>query len=287
MRKSQPVVALVLLLLGTASAQEAVELKQDKPRVGDRVKVTIDDQSTSDLTITVGGKDMEKKETKSKSLVYIDEVLAVSPDAKKPTKLTRAYEKARLSADGKSTTLTVEGKTVLIEKKGDNYSYSVDGKPVDGEVGRMLDTEFAKPDKDDARDVMFPKKPIKPGESWKIDTEKLVKGLGSDALKLDAAKIEANGKLIKVYKEGDTQFGVLEIKVTAPISDLGTKAEVKVKEGSMSVTMSGDGCIDGTSPKGKSTTVMSFKIVGEGAGFEIKLAATNTEKRSVVPAPKK
>ncbi len=286
MRKALFAGALVALVAASAAGQEAIEIKMDKPRVGDRVKITVTEKTDSDLTITVGGNDMAKKEVKGKSFVYVDEVLAVAKDAPKPTKMTRTYEKAETTTDAKSTTLSVEGKKVLIEKKGDKYAYTVDGKPVAADAARILDAEFNKQDKDEARDIMFPKKNLKPGESWRIDAEKLTKGLGGEGLKLDATKIEASGKLTKAYKEDGKQFAVLEIKVAAPITDLGGKGEVKVKDGSLSVSMTGDGCVDGTSPKGKSTTVMEFKINGEGTGFTIKLNAKTTETRTTVPAPK-
>lgn len=275
--------ALVALVAAQAAGQNAIEIKTDTPRVGDKVKVTVTEKTDSDMTISVGGNDMAKKEAKGRSFVYVDEVLAVEKGAPKPTKLKRTYEKAELSTDGNSKKLPVEGKTVLIEKKDGKYAYTIDGTTVNAEVAKILDGEFNKKDKDEARDIMFPKKAIKEGETWKIDPEKLTKGLGGEGIKLDGAKVEAGGKLVKTYKEGGKQFAELEIKVTAPITDLGGKGEVKVKSGSLAVTMKGDGCVDGTSPKGKSTTLMEFKIDGEGAGFTIKLHAKTTEVRSTVP----
>ncbi|MBM3983671.1 MAG: hypothetical protein FJ304_26055 [Planctomycetes bacterium] len=122
---------------------------------------------------------------------------------------------------------------------------------------------------------------------WEIGAEKLAKGLGGEGLKLDATKIEAGGKLVRTYKDGDAQFGVIEIKVTAPITDLGGKAAIKVKAGSMAVSTSGDGCIDGTTSKGKMTTVMEFKIDGGGPEFTLSIVAKTTEVRTIVPLLRK
>jgi hypothetical protein len=279
--------ALGALLAATAAGQEAVEIKMQTPRVGDRIKVTIAEKGESKPVVSAGGNEMAKNETKAKNFVYVDEVLAVEKGASKPAKLTRTYEKAEEIIDGNSKTLSVEGKTVTIEMKVGKYSYTVDGKPVGADVAKMLDGEFNKKDKDEAHDLMFPKKAVKPGESWKVDAEKLAKGLGDGGLKLDATKIEAGGKLVRVYKDGDAQFGVIEIKVTAPITDLAGKAPIKVKSGSMAVTTSGDGCIDGTTAKGKTTTVMEFKIDGGGPEFTLSIVAKTTEVRTNVQLPKK
>ncbi|MBM3979972.1 MAG: hypothetical protein FJ304_06755 [Planctomycetes bacterium] len=163
--------ALGALLAATAAGQEAVEIKSHTPRVGDRVKVTVAEKGESKLVVSAGGNEMAKNETKAKYFVFVDEVLAVEKGAGKPAKLTRTYEKAEEITDGNSKTLSVEGKTVTIEMKDGKYSYAVDGKPVGADVAKMLDGEFNKKDKDEARDLMFPKKAVKPGESWKIDTE--------------------------------------------------------------------------------------------------------------------
>ena len=284
MRKVTVVAGLVVALFAAAvAAQDAVEIKIDKPKVGDKVKVTVNEKAESKMTISFGGKDMAKNETKTKSVVYTDKVLAVGDGARRPTKLERTYEKAELGADGKSATLSVEGKTVVIEKKGDKYAFTVDGKELTGDAAKLLGDEFNKEDKDDPRTLMLPGKPVKPGDTWKIDAEKLTKGLGKD-LVVDKSKIEATGKLVKAYKQDGKQFGVLELKITAPISDVGGKAMLKVKEGStVTVTLTGDGVIDGSSPQGKSNAVMRFQINGAGDAFELKMDMTVTESRTTTP----
>lgn len=275
------------LLTATAVGQDAVEIKIDKPKVGDRVKHSREEKNDTNFTVVIGGNEMGKEEKKTKSLVYIEEVLAVPAGADRASKLTRTYEKARTSSDGEKTTLGIEGHTVLIEKKGDKFVFTVDGKEVEAESRKLLDAEFNKPEGEDTRDLFFPKKAVKPGESWKIDTKSLTKGLSGKDLELDEKKLEANGKLVKAYKMGDKQFGMLEITVSAPVTGLGPKAPIKVKSGSMDVKMTGDGCIDGTSPEGKSTMVMKLKIEGSGEGFELKGDVSVTETRISTLAPKK
>ena len=76
--------------------------------------------------------------------------------------------------------------------------------------------------------------------------------------------------------------GKLSISWLARDKNLG-KAPIKVKDGSMAVTLAGDGCIDGTSPQGKSTTTMKFALTGTGEGFDIAIEANTKENRTTEP----
>jgi hypothetical protein len=99
----------------------------------------------------------------------------------------------------------------------------------------------------------------------------------------DQDKMEATGKLLKAYKVGGKQFGVMELTIGAPITGLGA---IKVTEGKLSATMAGDGCIDGTSPEGKSTMTMKLTFNGGGKGFEAKGEISAKESRTTVVLPK-
>ena len=100
--------------------------------------------------------------------------------------------------------------------------------PVEGDAGKLLDGEFNKSEKESPRELLLPNKPVKPGDTWKIDAEKLVKSMGDQDYKIDKSKVEATGKLVKAYKVCNTQFGVLELKVSAPITDIGGKTMFKI-----------------------------------------------------------
>jgi len=277
------------LLVASAAGQEAVEIKVAYPKAGERVKVTAEEKNETKTVFTVKGMEQAKNEVKTKSLVYVDEVIEVAGGAKKPTKLKRTYEKAVVGSDGKNTTLSVEGKTVLIEKKGDKYGFTVDGKAVEGDALNVLEAEFNKPStKEDPRELMLPKGAVKPGDGWKLNTDALGKELGDNKdLQLDTAKLTGAGKLVKAYKQDGRQFGVIEVKISVPVTGLGPKVPIKVKEGSMDITFTGDGVIDGGTPKGKSTAVVKIKLTGGGEGFDLDIEATNTETRVMEPLPKK
>ncbi|MBA4062844.1 MAG: hypothetical protein C0501_03895 [Isosphaera sp.] len=279
-----------VLVLGVAAAwglaapaQEAVTIKPTRPKAGDRVKVTIEEKGTGKSTVTVAGNTQAKDEVGSKLFVYVDEVIEPAKEGKLPVKLKRTYEKARVDKGGNVTTLPVEGKTVLIEKAGDKYAFTVDGKPVGGDAEKMLASEFDRAGRKDAEAAFLPPGPIKPGETWKIDGAALQEAMGPTAPALDPAKVKAVGKLVKAYQKGGRQFGVIEVTVDAPVVGLGGKTPVEVKDGRLSVTMTADGVIDGSSPSGTSKTVTKMSIAGAGKGFELKVEAEAVETRTVEP----
>lgn len=180
-------------LTSTAAAEEAVAIKIAYPKEGQRAKVTVEDKTTTKSAFTIKGNLQSKEDVKTKSLVYIDVVIENAKNAKRTTKLKRTYEKAVIGTDGKLKSIPIEGKTVLIEKKGDKYSFTVDGKAVEGDALKLLEDEFNKPDQD-VRDAMLPKKPIKPGETWKIDPEELVRALGKEGATFAKDKVVPAGR---------------------------------------------------------------------------------------------
>jgi hypothetical protein len=278
---------LLALLALTAAAQDAVTITIAYPKPGQRSRVIIEDKTTSKTIFTLGGKDQTKDEVKMKSLVYIDEIIENPKNAKRATKLTRTYDKAVQTIDGNAKKLSVEGKTVLIEKKGEKYTFTVDGKPVADDARRLLSDEFDRPEGKDVRDIMFPKMAVKPGESWKIDGDEMAKAIGDKGPTFARDKVSATGSLVKTYKQDGKQFGVIEFVFDAPITSLGPKNPVTIKDGTMSMKLTGDGCIDGTASTGKSSTKMSLTMSGSTQGIDLKVAVENTENRTVEPLPKK
>ena len=126
--------------------------------------MTLEDKTITKTAFKVGGKVEMKDEVKSRSLVYVDEIIENPMNSRLPTKLNRTFEKAVVAKDGQRLNLPVEGKTVLIEKKGEKYSFTQNGKAVTGDTLRILEDEFNRSGRGEVRDIMFPKKPVKPGD---------------------------------------------------------------------------------------------------------------------------
>ena len=279
--------ALLVLATLTAGAQEAVTIKIAHPKAGERARITVEEKVTTKTVFTAQGMPQAKEEVSTKSLVYIDDVLENPQATKRPSKLKRTYEKAVVGKDGQTKALSVQGKTVLIEKKGDTFSFTVEGQPVGEDSLKLLRDEFEKPAGQNVRDLMFPNKPVKPGDSWKIDTNAMLKAMGEKDIVFDRDKVAANGKLVKTYKKDGKQFGVIEFRFDGPIRGLGEKQAFKVKDGTMTLNLVGDGCIDGSAATGKSTSKMSMNLTGAVMNIDLKVVVQSTENRTTEQLPKK
>lgn len=281
-------IALVVVALAAPGrGQDAVNIKIAYPQPGQRVKMIVDDKANQKASFVIGGQPQTAEDVREKSLVYTDEILENPKNEARATKMKRTYEKARITEKGKPVVLDVEGKTVLIEKSGEAYKFTVDGKALTGDSQKLLSDEFGKGDKKDPRQVMLPKGAVKPGETWKIDVAELVKMMGPDGPQLAKDKVVATGKLVKTYQQGGKQFGVVEYAVDAPITGLGAKDGFTVKDGKLTLTMNGDGCIDGTSPSGKTETGMKFIIAGTSSGIDVKVDVDLKESRTIELLPAK
>ncbi|MBA4189539.1 MAG: hypothetical protein C0467_16250 [Planctomycetaceae bacterium] len=275
------------LLAVSANAQEAVTIKEGRPNVGDRVRVTKTDSMKTVVTVTVGGKTSTKDDPESKSIVYTDEVLAVGEGMRKPLKLKRTYEKYEVAKGGKVLPGPPLNTAIVIEKKESKYTYNAEGKTLDAAFVATLTKEFEEDANDPGAKELFPDKPVKPGDTWKVDLSKVGWLSGKDAkLAADLEKSELTGKLVKAYKKDGKQFGVLEFTGSVTIKSLGEKSPVMVKPGSiMTFKMSGEGCIDGTAPSGKMTTLIEGTIngdVGENS-LVVTMKGTNNSVSELLP----
>lgn len=281
--------AMIALAAAAAAAQDgdAVAIKVAYPRAGQRAKVTVEDRTSTKYDFTVMGKAQGKEEIKTKSLVYIDEIIENPKNEKKATKLKRTYEKAVLGRDGNSGKLPIEGKTIAIEKKDGKYQFALDGQPLTGDSLKLLEDEFNKSDQKDTRDVMFPKMPVKPGETWTIPSEEMLKAIGTSGPIFDKDKVAATGKLVKAYRKDGRQYGVMEFVFEGPLKGLGEKSPITVKDGKMTLTMTGDGCIDGSAATGSSVSKTALTMTGTTQGIELKIVVDGVEKRTMEELPKK
>jgi hypothetical protein len=133
---------------------------------------------------------------------------------------------------------------------------------------------------------MFPPKPVKPGESWKINAADMIKTIGESGPTFDKDKLTATGTLVKAYKKDGKQFGVIEFNLETPVTGFGAKNPLKLSEGKMTLKLVGDGCIDGSTATGKATTKMSLGFSGSVMNIDVKAAIESTENRTTELLPK-
>lgn len=278
---------LLAMLATSVAAQDAVEIKRTALKAGDRVKMTINDKGKSVMHVEVKGIKQMKEDEDSKVAVYVNEIITPGADAdSRSLKLKRTYEKYASRKGGKAEPTPPLNTAILIEKKGDKYEFTADGKPL-GDFAKTLDNEFNKPEGPSTKD-MLPGKPVKPGDTWKIDAAKIAKALNDrDKVPLDAEKTTMTGKLVKTYKKDGKQFGVMEFTLTGAFKEA-MEDNVKIKAGStLAITFTVDACIDGTDPTSTTKGTISFKLLAEAEGAAITLSNDGTTLETGELLPKK
>ncbi len=136
-----------------------------------------------------------------------------------PTKYIRKYEKANNTEDGKTTAYSYEGRTLLFEKKVDGtFRIGVEGKdPIDARDTEKLFRAANKPsESDEIMKQLDPKKPVKVGESWKLDPKPIAKAL---AFSVDEAKSILTARLSKVTMKGNAKVGTFEIDLKLMLTE--------------------------------------------------------------------
>jgi hypothetical protein len=279
----------LLLAPALAPASETHEIKFKQAAKGQVTKV--DEQESTESTVVVvdpdGKKIADQKQKTGKVFVYQETTLERPEGAKQAASLKREYEKARTKTGDKEETLSYEGKTILIEKKGDKYRFSIEGgKELAAEEAVDLDAEFNKAADVDMRRLQ-PDKAVEINESWKLDANPIIKDLmrGDESITFDAAKSEATGKLLEVYEKDGRKYGKIVFHLSFPIKELNAKEKMKVQpDAKMTMTINLDGCIDGSEDSGHMK--MEMKMNGEatipspdGKEFKMTMAVrANAEK---------
>ncbi len=234
-----------------SAADETYTLKLYKYKKGDKHDIEKTEESKNNIIIDIMGMNMKQEVTSGKKEVYTEEILEKKDGDKKATKLTRTYKTAEKTEKEETTKAVYAGETVLIEKKGDKYEFSIKGKELKEDEAPELFKSFNKKDDEPENEDFLPAAAVKVGESWKVPadkTDKMFKSLGDDKMKLDTKKSTVSGKLLKAYKKDGAQFGVIELTITVFVTEIDLGGQfAKTKEGSkMVIKGSIDTCIDGT-----------------------------------------
>lgn len=201
--------------------------------------------------------------------------------------MKRTYEKAEEIKDGETNKLPLDGKTVIIEKKGDKYTFFTDdGKPLDGRPRDELDKEFNKKENEDL-DQFIPKKPLKAGDTWKLDAEKLATMLAKDTFETDPKAATGSGKLADVYTFGEKPYGVYELAIEFPVSELKGGNTIKLNKGSkMTMRLVADGNTDGSEPDGRVVMQMTLRAYFDAPnGVSANIKSDGVLTRSVERLP--
>jgi hypothetical protein len=272
------------------AADDAYTIKLYKAKKGDKTENEKTEDGKNNISITVMGMNMKQEVASGKKEIYTEEILEKKDGDRKATKLARTYASAEKSEKDETTKFAYAGETVLIEKKGDKYEFSVKGKALKEDEAPDLYKSFNKAEDEPQSEDFLSKDPVKVGETWKLPadkSEKIFKTLGDEKMKLDAKKSNISGKLLKAYKKEGAQFGTLEITIEVFVTEIDLGGEfAKTKAGSkMTIKATIDTCIDGTVnfEDGKMEVNVdltadlpndgSFSITGKSSGIEKTRAA--------------
>lgn len=262
------VVAGLFLWSGAAQAQEAITIKLKTREQGDVILITKNGSVTTKVKVEDGKGNVvvDKSEIKVEVSAY-KETVHQRKGTKPATKLEREYTKCQLKTDDDTEVVDLQGKTVIIEKKDDKYTYTyADGKAVMGSAAELLAKEWNQKRDSNAEleKLMLPKSAVKPGESWKLDVPPILDNLfkGSAEMEFHDAKATGTGKLVKAYMKDGRQFGEIQYNLVVPLKTMGKVPTQRTFDdgAKMTLDLTMDVCIDGTSEAG--TIRARMELVG-------------------------
>ena len=288
---------LLVLIVGAgilpvgADDEKTYEIKLKPEAAGDRINVTKSDVSKNSAIIDVMGQKNENVEKKTVKFSYTEELLERDVKAKVSTKLKRSYTQAEKTVDGAKTKFSYLDKTVLVVRVDGKFTFTVDGDELDDDEAEDLNEEFNKKDEVPLHDEdLLPKKPVKIGETWVVDTAMVVKSFESVVpFTLDVEKSKVVGKLLKVYQKDDKQFGTIEMNVTLVVKEFKLDGqEIELKPGStMVITSITEQCIDGTSHALNEKSTIKMDLTGEIPNGTLKIGASAELTKTVEDIGKK
>jgi hypothetical protein len=244
----------------------AITIKIRDEQKGDKIAVTKSKNTTIEIKAKTPKGPVAKTQKTSEREEFTETVLDMPPGGDRATKATRDYKVAEKREDGAAKSRSYANKTVLIEKKGSKYSFTVNGTPLAGEEAKKFQDEYEKTDKLKNEDVL-PKKAVQVNEKWSLDHVILKKVGTAMDLPISAEKSSGSGRLTKTYTKNGQQWGTIEIKIEVVLD--GTKEGLTLS-GTLTMTQTVDTAIDGSSLDGSMKTTMNGKVTAkQAAGVEV------------------
>jgi hypothetical protein len=244
----------------SAAAQQTYAIKLKEVGKGESVQVERTFSETNETQIE-SAKGAQKQVDKKVQNFGFKETVLEKTGQDRPTALQRAYDKAEITVNDKAQKLSIQGQTVVIEKKDGKYRFQIPQSKDSAESARVLSEEFGR-DESDLQRLFLPRRPVRIKDPWDLELAPLIKEL-SRSLVVDADKAAGTGKLLEVRKDKDGRlFGKMQFQVELPLKEMVTAGGEKVPlqaGAKMTVDLTLDACIDGSLESGvlKSESSMS------------------------------
>ena len=233
MKRCAALAILAGLFVGTGVGQaQPVTIKLKERGEGEAALVRRNAATTTAVTVTDAmGQVLVDQKQRITEIDEYKETVHKRAAGKSATKLEREYTKVQNGKDDEFTNGPLQGKTVIIEKKGDKYVFTYkDGATVEDKAAAGLIKDFSKKtDKNSELErLVLPANAVKTGESWKIDMPKVAGELAKEGvMEVDADKSTGQGTLVKTYKKNGLQFGEMKFKMEMPIVTVGKGKEIQ------------------------------------------------------------
>jgi hypothetical protein len=244
--------ALLFAFPAGASAQTNYTIKLKEVGKGESVQVERAFSETGETQIE-SAKGAQKQVDKKLQNFSFKETVLEKTGQDRPTALRRVYDKAEITANDKTQKLSLQGQTIVIEKKDGKYRFQIPQGNDSAESAKVLSEEFSRDESLDLRRLFLPRRPVAVKDPWTLELTPLIKELSRSWL-VDADKVAGTGKLVEVRKDqAGRLFGKMEFHIELPLKERVTAGGEKVPlqpGAKINVDMTLDACIDGSLESG-------------------------------------
>ena len=218
------------------------------PQVGEKYQFLRSGNSLYTTRKTMKGQLKTDEARGSWRYEYNEEILEIENPNEQPTKARQTYTQAERVLNGLAIPAAFQNKSVLIERIGPSYHFRIEGGGrLAGDDLKYLANQYNTKPRKRPQDLI-PNRPVKVGESWKIDKSALQRHFRDESVVVDDARTTGTGQLTKAYKKDGKQYGVVELHIEVfPLEINERGRRMKLKSDSRFVyELRADTCIDGS-----------------------------------------
>ena len=205
--------------------------------------------------------------TQTHSFAFTEEVQARTPAGDVLTRARRDYTIAEHSIEGQKRPYSFAGKSVLIERQPNRrYAFKLaDGGQIQAEETEHFTSAFGSSSLATPH-CCLPGKPVKINEVWKF------KQTRPGARPGNTPKPTGTGKLTRVYRENGSLHGAFTLQL---------KSQATPTSPAITIEITFDGCIDGTSTVGKLKSQLAIPFAVPTTRGDIQLQHTVVREMAV------